>query len=171
MDALPGEQPLELELPPCPDVLLLGCHIALLLPHPYGKETAPPAGGNPCGRTGENHTGVIPGFCSPRHAPVKLFARPLSHILWNPRSSGLATTRCCGLAGGREETTSAVCASPRGSGGPALRGSGSFALLEQDAQLAFEVRELLEVLVHAGESKVRHIIQAAQQGQDLDPYL
>src|SRR5438093_7121603 len=100
MDALPGEQPLELELPPCPDVLLLGCHIALLLPHPYGKETAPPAGGNACGRTGENHTGVIPGFCSPRHAPVKRFARPLSHILWNPRSSRLATTRCCGLAGG-----------------------------------------------------------------------
>src|SRR6184192_2407916 len=67
--------------------------------------------------------------------------------------------------GGREETTSAVGASPGGSGGPALRGSGSLALLEQDAQLAFEVRELLEVLVHAGEPKVRHIVQAAQQGQ------
>src|SRR5439155_5530344 len=43
-------------------------------------------------------------------------------------------------------------------------------LLQEDPQFAFEVGELLEVLVHAGEPDVGDVVQPAKLGQDLDPH-
>src|SRR5919198_3583663 len=55
--------------------------------------------------------------------------------------------------------------------GPGAPGLRRHALLQQHPELTLEVRQLLKVLVHAGESHVSHVIELLQLCEDLQAHV
>src|SRR5689334_13107288 len=115
-------------------------------------------------RLGKDYTRVIQGAyytsdAQPCQVPFsqdvvpndQRFPRSGHYILWCGRINP------AGRASGRG------LPQPRSGGAP-----GTFALLQQQAELALEVGDLLEVLVDAGEAHVGDVVQLAQQRQHLE---
>src|SRR5438477_11736635 len=50
-------------------------------------------------------------------------------------------------------------------------GAAGLTLLQEQAQLPFEVRDLLEVLVDAGEPEVRHVVELPEGAERLQAHL
>src|SRR5207244_12001980 len=85
------------------------------------------------------------------------------HVVVTPRPAPSLPVVTWGYPEARTVETLGKTSGPRG---PAL---GRLALLQQQAELALEVRDLLEILVDAGEPHVGHLVELLELGQDLEP--
>src|SRR5438874_7522369 len=85
------------------------------------------------------------------------------HVVVTPRSVPSLPVVTWGYPEARTVETLGKTSGPRGS---AL---GRLALLQQQPELALEVRDLLEVLVDAGEAHVGHLVELLELREHLEP--